>query len=309
MDRPGNTEGPLAATMRLWPTEDTAPPDRPELARTEPVASEPEDPTRWRVSAVDVEGTRYCFHFDNSTQARDWFRSDDLRNMVPEVESAQVKRPRDWRPTPPRFLPICGETDIDRTMREIRDWPDFGRWLTRSVRSVMEFDTLVEVVDHYEDPSEVSINGCWDAIRATINEGEEEEAEDAQDELEEALAAWIPIALGKAGVKLRPKTVPEHRCAFTVDPITPWPTHGGVYFVRANDRVKIGKAVNVNNRLSGLQTSSPFNLELVAVAPGGLAEEAAFHAQFAAHRLRGEWFEWCGPIARLVHSLRTKGTP
>lgn len=54
---------------------------------------------------------------------------------------------------------------------------------------------------------------------------------------------------------------------------------------------KIGIASHTATRLSTLQRSSPFELELVAVLPGGgRRAEVAIHRRFAHLRLRGEWF-------------------
>jgi hypothetical protein len=90
--------------------------------------------------------------------------------------------------------------------------------------------------------------------------------------------------------------------------IAPWPSDPGVYFVLAGDRIKIGKAARVGQRLRELQTGSPQKLVLVAVAPGGLAEEAELHERFAAHRIQGEWFYLCPAVAEYAAKLRA-GAP
>jgi len=54
--------------------------------------------------------------------------------------------------------------------------------------------------------------------------------------------------------------------------------------------VKIGTATNVKQRIAGLRTMLPIDVELVAVFDGGLAEERQLHQRFAQHRVRGEWF-------------------
>jgi hypothetical protein len=54
---------------------------------------------------------------------------------------------------------------------------------------------------------------------------------------------------------------------------------------------KIGRAQDVRQRLSDLQTSTHEQLRLVAAYEGGVAEETALHRQFAALRLNGEWFD------------------
>lgn len=63
-----------------------------------------------------------------------------------------------------------------------------------------------------------------------------------------------------------------------------------VYFIRSPTAVKIGMAKDANRRLTVLQTSHPEELALVATVPGGRELEAEYHARFAEHRVRGEWF-------------------
>lgn len=69
---------------------------------------------------------------------------------------------------------------------------------------------------------------------------------------------------------------------------------GYVYLVREPlGRVKIGKAVDVQQRLSVLNTGSPYELEIVAVIPSSNMRklENELHRKFAAKRVRREWFE------------------
>jgi hypothetical protein len=65
-----------------------------------------------------------------------------------------------------------------------------------------------------------------------------------------------------------------------------------VYFIGSEDGpVKIGMAIDVEKRIKGLQTSHHAKLALLATTTGGREQEAAYHRQFAASRLHGEWFE------------------
>jgi hypothetical protein len=66
-----------------------------------------------------------------------------------------------------------------------------------------------------------------------------------------------------------------------------------VYFIRAGEDgpIKIGIARDPANRLATLQTGHHATLRIVALTAGGSAQEAAYHAHFKAHRLRGEWFD------------------
>lgn len=66
-----------------------------------------------------------------------------------------------------------------------------------------------------------------------------------------------------------------------------------VYVIQAGKGgpCKIGRAKDVRQRLSDLQTSTHVQLRLVSAYEGGVAEETALHRQFAALRLNGEWFD------------------
>lgn len=64
-----------------------------------------------------------------------------------------------------------------------------------------------------------------------------------------------------------------------------------VYFIKSDmGQIKIGIAKNPELRLKGLQTSHPASLALLVTCQGGKQRERAYHQQFAAHRLKGEWF-------------------
>lgn len=78
-----------------------------------------------------------------------------------------------------------------------------------------------------------------------------------------------------------------------------------IYFIRSPNAVKIGMAKDPHRRLMVLQTSHPDELELVATCEGGRALEAEYHARFAEHRVRGEWFQPASPI--LAEIARLKG--
>lgn len=55
--------------------------------------------------------------------------------------------------------------------------------------------------------------------------------------------------------------------------------------------VKIGYSIDVKARLSSIRSHSPVPLSILATRSGGRFREWAYHEQFAAHRLHGEWFE------------------
>jgi hypothetical protein len=69
-----------------------------------------------------------------------------------------------------------------------------------------------------------------------------------------------------------------------------WPT-SVVYFVGHREHaIKIGTTVSLKTRYGALQANSPLKLEIFATRPGGQDREAAYHTQFAGHRLHNEWF-------------------
>jgi hypothetical protein len=77
-----------------------------------------------------------------------------------------------------------------------------------------------------------------------------------------------------------------------------------VYFIASQSGpIKIGIAADPNSRLSTLQTGHHERLGLLASCPGGQSQERAYHKQFAAHRLNGEWFERCPEIEAEIERL------
>lgn len=68
------------------------------------------------------------------------------------------------------------------------------------------------------------------------------------------------------------------------------PTARGVYAVRYGQHIKVGRAENIRQRLSGLQCAIPEHLSFVGVLSWDPDDEDKFHRQFAHLRSRGEWF-------------------
>ena len=68
---------------------------------------------------------------------------------------------------------------------------------------------------------------------------------------------------------------------------------GFVYVIHAvgTNRVKIGFTQRIAERLSDLQTGSPFPLELVGYHNASLGFEQRLHEQLKDRRCIGEWFE------------------
>lgn len=77
-----------------------------------------------------------------------------------------------------------------------------------------------------------------------------------------------------------------------------------VYFISYEDGpIKIGRAVNVIERMRSLQTGLPHKLEVLGVLEGGHDLERKFHQEFAAIRLQGEWFK---RDPELLHLIETR---
>ncbi len=69
---------------------------------------------------------------------------------------------------------------------------------------------------------------------------------------------------------------------------------GSIYFIKSsnNHEIKTGfTSGDVTKRMSTLQTSHPYKLELLATIPGDTKFENELHRKFQQHRLRGEWFQ------------------
>jgi len=75
-----------------------------------------------------------------------------------------------------------------------------------------------------------------------------------------------------------------------------------VYFAQVvpDGPIKIGIADDPRQRLRDLQCACPYELVLVGHVPAPVGLERFLHRAFAAHRLRGEWFE---PIQFVADAL------
>ena len=83
----------------------------------------------------------------------------------------------------------------------------------------------------------------------------------------------------------------------------------GVYLMRCESFVKVGRAKKIGRRLEALTTASPFDVDLLAVLSGQPHHEQTFHMALHAHRHHGEWFRSCAEtfeiIARCMRELRS----
>lgn len=65
---------------------------------------------------------------------------------------------------------------------------------------------------------------------------------------------------------------------------------GFVYFIRCEERVKIGFSIQPMNRLTKVNADAPFPCQLLGFVAVDSFTEEALHARFSAHRVHGEWF-------------------
>lgn len=77
-----------------------------------------------------------------------------------------------------------------------------------------------------------------------------------------------------------------------------------VYFLRAGDFVKIGKATgSPDDRVAQLKTGCPFPIEVIATIPGGYEKERELHNRFADVRAHGEWFHATPRLMSFIASV------
>ena len=84
-------------------------------------------------------------------------------------------------------------------------------------------------------------------------------------------------------------------------PLAQW-----VYFIRVQDRVKIGTSVNPAKRAASLSLRVK---DVYAVIEGGRVLEQHLHERFAEHRIDDtEWFAWVDDIAEFVERYTDRFT-
>lgn len=73
-----------------------------------------------------------------------------------------------------------------------------------------------------------------------------------------------------------------------------------IYFLKASDRIKIGYANDPATRISSIQTTSPYILEVLLIIEGNYDEESFLHRKFHDLRTSGEWFEYKDPLKSFI---------
>lgn len=82
-----------------------------------------------------------------------------------------------------------------------------------------------------------------------------------------------------------------------------------IYFVRSGDAIKIGVSGNIPLRIRTLATACQRPVELLAVMPGGYADEKALHDRFAHLRGHGEWFRADTELVDFIAALPPSPVP
>ncbi len=77
-----------------------------------------------------------------------------------------------------------------------------------------------------------------------------------------------------------------------------------VYFLRAGDFIKIGKATgSPKARIATLQTGCPFPIVAIGYISGGIAEEFALHKRFEKFHAHGEWFHATPQLIEAIEEI------
>lgn len=81
-------------------------------------------------------------------------------------------------------------------------------------------------------------------------------------------------------------------------------TGDDLYFIRAGDAVKIGRASDVWKRLANMQANNHLELNCICRLSGRGHEERGWQSYFKTHHIRGEWFQWTPALAAAIELAR-----
>lgn len=116
---------------------------------------------------------------------------------------------------------------------------------------------------------------------------------------------WFPLSCGEHIGKFE-TPLEALRCFLGIKNQDPGPA-SFVYFIEAVGlcRVKIGKAIDPENRIAQLQTGSPVPLRLIGKTAGGHPLERKLHEEFHGARIDGgEWFHLTKELRSYIEGLR-----
>jgi len=140
------------------------------------------------------------------------------------------------------------------------------------------------------DAARVSLSDCEDALlRLADSDPHSRSKEYEGRRIEEVEGGWRILNY------LKYRELGRHEVATTT-------TVGYVYYVLADDSIKIGFSKNPWARLSDLKVARP-NAVLLATEKGTLDLERERQAQFSAQRVGGEWFRAEPPLTSFVDTL------
>jgi len=80
-----------------------------------------------------------------------------------------------------------------------------------------------------------------------------------------------------------------------------------VYFISANNKIKIGYTTNLKRRIQAIKTCSSTKVLLLGTIPGGRIEEQQIHKLFHSLKTRynGEWFEADDNLLSYINTYST----
>lgn len=73
-----------------------------------------------------------------------------------------------------------------------------------------------------------------------------------------------------------------------------------IYFLKAEQKIKIGYSSNPINRISSIQTATPYKLEVMLIINGDRDKESELHTLFKNFRGPGEWFDYSPEIKDFI---------
>ena len=82
-----------------------------------------------------------------------------------------------------------------------------------------------------------------------------------------------------------------------------------LYFVQIGEFVKIGRAVDLRDRMKTLQVSHPQEVRLLAAVPAHASLEGALHQHFQHLRSNGEWFAIAPELEEFIVRVRAGFNP
>jgi hypothetical protein len=80
-----------------------------------------------------------------------------------------------------------------------------------------------------------------------------------------------------------------------------------IYFLRMNDRIKVGFSTDVKGRLNYWRTTLPYEVELLGAIDGTRKLESEIHGRLAEYGVKKEWFRDCATVRAVIDDLLKRG--